>query len=160
VKSDFETDTKKYLSSNGTTVYYADVVDQLLVLLEEQYPSLSKNDDVLKMLKEEKNSALLNLENQLVEAYRGHFTQADIIHMNTFYASASGKRMVKDMNSLNEEDIANLNAFNESETGAKIAESRESLSAVMGQITEKWSGDLYQSMTAILAENGLLMITQ
>lgn len=153
-KDDFAKDTKHYLSINGTRDHYEAAVDQLMSLLKQQYATQNVGDEVWTELSKQKDIAVNDIQGQLVEAYRGHFTHNDIKAMNIFYESDTGKQLGKDISGLTEQDKKNLNAFNQSDTGEKIAASQESLSSVMMQITEKWSGDLYKKMTAKLAEKG------
>ena len=152
-KDDFAKDTKHYLAITGTWGHYEEVTDQLMSLLKQQYAMQKAGDGIWTALSAEKDIAINDIQDQLIEAYRGHFTHGDIKAMNIFYESDTGKRLGKDISGLTEQDKKNLNAFNQSGTGEKIAASQEPLNGVMTQITEKWSGDLYKK-NAKLAEKG------
>jgi len=150
----FSNDVKQCLKSNGTHAYYENVVNQMFVMLKQQYESQNVPQSVWADIELIKPEALNSLTEMIVSAYKGHYTHEDVIQMNKLYATDTGKRMTTNSNSLTEADKIVIKAFYASKTGEKILGSQNSMNAVLTSITEKWSGELYQNVVEQLSEKG------
>ncbi len=145
---------KKCIKSNGTYKYYAEVVDQMFTMMQQQYASQNVPNQVWDELKQTKNETLEELGQMIVSAYRGHFTLKDVNYMNAFYATDIGKNMFVNGYKLTEGDKVAIAEFYKSETGEKIISSQQSLEDAMRQISEFWSKDFYASIVDKLSEKG------
>jgi len=149
----YSEDVKTCIKSNGTMTYYEGVVDQMFIMLEEQFTSQEVPVAVWTELKNEKSDAMGELAQMVVSAYRAHFTHEDVKNMNALYTTKAGENMFKP-EELTEGDKIILTEFYKSDTGQKIVSSQDSMNASMGDISVLWSGDLYKSMIAKLSEKG------
>lgn len=149
----FSQDVKKCLKSNGTYIYYDNVVDQMFDMLKNQYKGKNVPKDVWSEVESIKPQALDLLLQMLVSPYKANFTHQDVKNMNTLYASSAGKNMFK-KEALTKDDRIVLEKFYKSETGRKITGSQESMTASMSEISGIWSKDLYQTVLKRLSERG------
>lgn len=145
---------KQCLINNGTRDYYANVVDDMFMMLQKQYAEKNVPESVWIELKDIKTETLDELSQMVVSAYRGHYSQDDLNKMNTMFTTDTGKKMFNDPKSLSEEDKFKVNEFYNSEVGQKIMGSQESMNKIMSQVSEMWSSDLYQSVITKLDEKG------
>ena len=149
----YSEDVKKCIESNGTMSYYEGVVDQMFVMLKQQFESQNVPDSVWEEVKTVKTDAMKELAQMMVSAYRGHFSHEDVKNMNVLYSSKAGKNMFKP-EQLTEGDKVILSEFYKSDTGQKVLGSQESITDSMSKISEMWSGDLYKSVIDKLSEKG------
>lgn len=150
----FSKDVKQCLKDNGTHAYYENVVDQMFIMLKKQYESENVPQSVWNDIELIKPEALNSLTDMIVSAYKGHYTHKDVKQMNKLYATDTGKRMTTNSNNLTEADKIVIKEFYASKTGQKILGSQDSMNAVLTNITEKWSGELYQNVVEKLSEKG------
>lgn len=149
----YSEDVKKCITSNGTLSYYEGVIDQMFVMLQEQFKSQEVPESVWNEVKELRTTSMKELAQMLVSAYRGHFSHKDVKTMNDLYGSKAGKNMFKP-EKLTEGDKVILSDFYKSDTGQKVLGSQESITEAMSKISEMWSGDLYKSVIEKLSEKG------
>ena len=150
---DYSEAVKKCIQSNGTMAYYENVMDDMYDMLKVQFTDENVPDTVWTEVKKGKTTAMKELAQMIVSAYRGHFTHQDVKNMNTLYASKAGKAMFKN-EALSEGDKIILNQFYETETGQKILGSQDSMNASMSKIAEMWSSDVYRGVIAQLSDKG------
>ena len=149
----YSEDVKMCVKSNGTMSYYEDVMEQMYKMLKVQFTDANVPESVWAEVKKGKSTAMDELAQMMVSAYRGHFTHEDVKNMNALYASKAGKNMfVKD--GLTEGDKVVLNEFYKSDTGQKILGSQDSMNESMSKISELWSSDVYRGVIAQLSEKG------
>jgi len=144
---------KKCITNNGTISYYEGVVDQMFLMLEQQFESQKVPENIWNEVKLVKIDAMKELSQMMVSAYRGHFSHEDVKNMNTLYSSKAGKNMFKP-EKLTESDKLALSEFYKSDTGQKVLGSQESITNSMSKISEIWSGDLYKSVINKLSKKG------
>ena len=149
----YSEDVKKCIKSNGTMAYYEDVIEQMYIMLQQQFEAENVPESIWTEVKSTKQDAMGELAQMIVSAYRGHFTHEDVKNMNTLYASQAGKNMFK-KEVLSEGDKVVLNEFYKSDTGQKIMSSQDSMNESMSKISEMWSGNLYQKAIDLLSEKG------
>jgi len=149
----YSKDVKKCITSNGTMSYYEDVIEQMYQMLQTQFKAENVPDTVWADIKKGKTTAMDELAEMIVSAYKGHFSHKDVKKMNTLYASQAGKNMFK-KEPLTEGDKVILNEFYKSDTGRKITGSQDSMNETMSKISEVWSSELYRGVIAKLSEKG------
>ena len=149
----YSEDVKKCIKSNGTMAYYEDVIEQMYIMLQQQFEAENVPESIWTEVKSTKQDAMGELAQMIVSSYRGHFTHEDVKNMNTLYASQAGKNMFK-KEVLSEGDKVVLNEFYKSDTGQKIMSSQDSMNESMSKISEMWSGNLYQKAIDLLSEKG------
>ena len=156
-KTSYVQDTMKYLELNGTSKQYDQAVDQLFVMLKQQYATASIPDDVWADLKTVKPQELMKIKSLLVSAYRGNFSQEEVQEMIEFYDSPAGRQLVTDPTAMSQEQKDAYALFTGSETGKKITARKESLSRMVSEVSELWSRDLYKNITGKLQSKGYTM---
>lgn len=144
-----------YLSINGTEAQYSNAIDQLFVMLKQQYVEENVEGHVWETLKSEKETALNQIKVMLASAYRTHFDHEDLKGMIRFYESKAGKQLVEDPTQMSEQQVEEMTAFYSSSTGVKINEQKESLHQMVSEISESWSSQLYLNTKDKLAAKGV-----
>jgi hypothetical protein len=153
----YSEDVKVCLKQNGTYDYYADVVDQMFVMLKNQYAAKNVPAEVWKEVESVKSDSMDELSQMLVSAYRGYFSHDDVKNMNSLYKSQAGKTMVNDAENLTASDKVVLGQFYESDTGQKILGSQKEMNKLMSKISEMWSSDMYRNAVAMLSAKGFTL---
>ena len=156
-KTTYVEDTMKYLELNGTTKQYNQAVDQLFVMLKQQYATANIPDTVWAELETVKPQELIKIKSLLVSAYRGNFSQEEVQEMIEFYDSPAGRQLVVDPTAMSSEQKDAFTLFTQSEIGKKIGTSKESLSLMVSEVSELWSRDLYKNITEQLQSKGYAM---
>ena len=146
--------TMECIKSSGIHQQYEGAVEQLFVMLKQQFSSKNVPISVWSDLEKVKPVALQNVKIQMVQAYRSFFNKEDMNQMLSFYQSVEGKKMLADMNDLNEDDRKVIGDFFNTTTGQKMMISQDGLAKMISDISEKWSSQLYQSQMNALASKG------
>ncbi|GAA4107918.1 hypothetical protein GCM10022393_03540 [Aquimarina addita] len=150
----YHEDAIKYLEINGTEQQYEGAVDQMFVMLQQQYQDRNVPDSVWDELKNQKEDAIINIKSLLVSAYRSNFSQDDIRQLITFYESETGSQVVADITQLTDAQKAELNAFYNSEVGKKVQNQSETLTMMVSEVSELWSRSLYEQTIEKLTGKG------
>ncbi len=139
-----------YLESNKSLNQYSYAYDQLLGMLEKNYPESDANKKGWNYLRENKENSMKEMKSLLIPVYANHFSQNEISEMTAFYQSDTGKQLVNDRSKMTEEQKITLNTFFNSELGKKIIEKQPILTTEIGAISENWSRDLYEVAVSLL----------
>lgn len=144
----------KYLQTNGTAVQYEGAIDQLFVLLKQQYGELNVPESTWTELRSDASGEVNRILSLLVSAYRGTYEKQDIINMLAFYETPAGKQLLADRTAMSKEQREAAAAFFNSQTGQKIVSYEKQVASSVSEVSELWSRDLYRSVTDKLAEKG------
>lgn len=139
-----------YLDTNGSMGQYEFAYDQLLQLLQGQYPKTEANAKGWTYLHDNKEKAVAQMKSLLVPIYQTNFSQADINRMTDFYQSEAGKQLVQDRTKMTEAQKQELNAYYHTEAGQKVIEKQTLLSEAISSASENWSRDLYETAVSLL----------
>ncbi len=150
----FTSSINHYININGTSEQYSDAIDQLFVMLKQQYVSQNVAATTWTELEGEKQNSLNQIKVMLASAYRSHFDHEDINNLIDFYESPAGRQYKVDPVQLSEEQKDQITLFYQSETGKKLKQQSVSLNEMVGQISQSWSTQLYLSMKEKLAAKG------
>lgn len=142
----------KYLEANGTMKQYSDAYDNLLDLMERQFPKSDKNGNGWLYLERNKTKAIFEIRDMLTAVYLDNFSEEELRAMNQFYQTETGKQLVEDKNQLSEEQNAEIDEFYNSEAGQNLKEKQGSLTEEIQAVSELWSRDLYQTASLLLKE--------
>ena len=151
-ESKLDKDVATYLESNGSMLQYDYAYDQLLAMLEKQYPKSEKNKQGWQYLEGNKATAVAEMKTMLVPVYTKNFEHDAIKKMITFYQSEAGKQLINDRSKMTETQKQELNTFYNSEVGKVIIEKQTVLTQEIGKISEVWSRDLYETALSLLKE--------
>lgn len=146
----FNEDVVSYLNSNGTSSQYEFAYDELLTMLENQYPKSESNTKGWEYLDTSKEKYVSEMTNLLVPVYQKNFTQDELKKMADFYRSEAGKQLTADRSKMTEEQKAELSDFYKSEVGKKIIDKQPVLSKEIATVSEDWSRDLYETALSLL----------
>lgn len=141
---------ENYLDTNGSLGQYEFAYDQLLVLLNKQYPKSEANANGWAYLQDNKEKAITNMKSLLVPIYQANFSQVDISRMTDFYQSEAGRQLVKDRTKMTEAQKQELNAYYNTEVGQKVIEKQSLLTDAISAASENWSRDLYETAVSLL----------
>lgn len=141
-----------YLEVNGTMKQYSDAYDELLNLMERQFPKSDRNGNGWLYLERNKTKALNEMKDLLAPIYLQHFTLDEIKQMRQFYESDPGKQLVTDRGGLTESQITEVDAFFNSTLGEKLKQKQAVLTTEIEAASEYWSKDLYQTAALLLKE--------
>lgn len=144
-----------YLEANGTTSYYASVVDRMFDFLKKEYESQNVPDEVWNELEAVKTGAIKDITEMIGQVYEGHFSSAEINALMAFYNTETGKKITS-KTELTSEDIQRRDIFYTSGLGQKISESTASLNNVLQKMTQSWSADLFKLVAHKLEEKGFV----
>jgi len=146
-------DMKEYLSNNGTLGYYAQVVDRMFDFFKNEYQGQQVTEELWEDLAEVKPEALNDITQSIIQSYKAHFSDNELVDMLTFYNSEVGKKANAGLQ-LSEDEMKIKNEFSESVISKKISESSESLNSVLKSITQEWSTQLFLDVQAKLKAKG------
>lgn len=146
-------DMKEYLSNNGTLGYYAQVVDRMFDFLKNEYQGQQVPEELWEELTEVKPEALNNITQSIIQSYKAHFSDNELIEMLTFYNSEVGKK-ANSGSQLTDEEKISQQEFAESILAKKISKSSESLNNVLKSLTQDWSTQLFSDVQAKLKAKG------
>ncbi len=141
-----------YLTSNGTMAQYQDAYGELLKLMEKQFPKSDNNANGWKYLERNQKKALDEIRDLLIPVYLRHFDEKDVLEMQAFYDSESGKQLIKDHNLLSDAQRKDVDAFYASRVGLKIKDKQMELTEEIAAVSEYWSKDIYQTAVLLLTE--------
>ena len=147
-------DVKHYLKINGMEAQYSNAIDQMFAMLKQQYDGRGVLAETWQELEAKKPEALEDINGMMVSAYRGYFSHTDIKNLIAFFESEAQQQRMADPSQLTSAQKEQLAAFFNSKTGEKLIASQESLTNMVGEISQVWSGTLYQNMTNALKERG------
>ena len=147
---DFTQEVSEYLDRNGSMDQYQYAYDELLKMLEKQYPKSDNTANGWEYLENHREKAINEMKAGLIPIYKQNFTQGDIKAMNTFYQSDTGKQLVADRSQMTEVQKQELNTFYNSEVGKKIIEKQPILTTEISKVSENWSRDLYETAKSLL----------
>ena len=155
-KRTFTESINYYLTINGTEKQYSSAIDQLFVMLKQQYADKNVDAAVWSALEseEEKELALNQIKVMLASAYRSHFESDDLEGMIEFYESPAGKQLLVDPTAMSQEQKDKMTIFYGTPAGIKLNEQKQSLAEMISQISESWSSRLYLSTKEKLATKG------
>jgi len=148
--NNFVNEVTAYLQQNGTADQYEFAYDQLLTMLQNQFPETDANKEGWTFLRGNKKASVDQILALMVPIYQKHFNQSEIENMNTFYASSSGKQLVEDRSQMTETQKTELNTYYNSPLGKKILEKQTILSQEISKTSELWSRDLYETALSLL----------
>lgn len=151
-ETDFSAEVSTYLESNGTLNQYQFAYDELLKMLEQQYPKSESTANGWKYLENNKTVAIAEIQKELVPIYQQNFERSEIKQMTTFYQSATGKQLTSDRSLMTAEQKEGLNNFYNSELGKKIINKQPVLAQEVSAASESWSRDLYETALSLLKE--------
>lgn len=143
-----------YLTINGTEEQYKNAIDQLFVMLKQQYANKSVSEPIWEELQSGNEIALNQIKVMLASAYRSHFDHEDLKNMIEFYESPAGRQLIVDPTAMNQDQKDKMTLFYGTPTGVKINEQKQSLHEMVGQISESWSSQLYLNIKEKLAVKG------
>ncbi len=143
-----------YIDINGTSEQYDEAIDQLFIMLQNQYEDQQVPEETWEELKTEKQAALSQIKLMLASAYRTHFNHNQIKDCITFYESSAAKQYIEDPTQLSVDDRKTIGDFYNSETGHILQEKASILSKECASISENWSSQLYIKMKEKLSEKG------
>ena len=152
-QTDFRSVVSQYLSNNGTMHYYSDVVDKMYEFIQQEFNEQEVPDHVWQELQNGKAQALALIESRLVMAYQSHFSEDELRSMANFYASDTGMKIVRG-EELNDEEKSLRDGFYNSQTGEKIKSATDSLNAVLAELTQAWSSEIYAAAIGELNAKG------
>lgn len=150
----YHEDVVRYLEINGTAQQYGGAVDQMFVMLKQQYMNNNVPEKVWEELINEKANALTDVKSLLVSAYRSNFSHESIKELISFYESDTGKQVVADITQLTDVQKIELNSFYNTEVGKKVQRQSESLKMMVSEVSELWSRDLYKQTVEKLEAKG------
>ncbi|MBW1295026.1 DUF2059 domain-containing protein [Aquimarina litoralis] len=150
----YHEDAMRYFSLNGTEQQYDEAIDQMFILLKQQYSGQQIPENVWKEIKVDKKKSINDIKSLLVSAYRSNFTHEDIKQLIGFYESETGQQMVKDRSQLNDRQKVELSNFFTSEVGQKVQNQSNSLRTMVAEVSEQWSRDLYEQTVKKLKSKG------
>ncbi|NJB37312.1 DUF2059 domain-containing protein [Croceivirga sp. JEA036] len=139
-----------YLEANGTMRQYADAYQQLLILMEKQYPKTEANKNGWTFLERNEPKALMEIKDLLAPIYIQHFTEEELNQMFSFYTSDTGKQLVANKEELTEDQRNTVQDFFYSPVGQKLNEKKAALTKEIAAVSEYWSKDLYQTAVLLL----------
>lgn len=147
-----ESQINAYLESNNSLDQYSYAYDQLLLMLENNYPQKETNKEGWVYLRDNKEKSIQEMKALLVPVYEKHFELDEISQMTSFYTSSAGKQLVTDRSKMNEAQKEALNTFYNSTIGQKIIQKQPVLTQEIGKISEDWSHELYQIAVSLLKD--------
>ncbi len=142
---------REYLEINGSKGQYEYAYDQLLQMMQQRYPETKENAQGWKYLKEHKTEAINEIMSLLTPIYESNFTRSEIDAMLQFYKGSTGRQLVADRSKLTEIQKRELNSFYNTEVGAKIIAKQPILTKEVGQVSEDWSHELYETAVSLLS---------
>jgi len=149
-ETNIEAKVAVYLDSNKSLNQYSYAYDQLLGMLEKNYPESAANKEGWTYLKNNKRKSVAKMKAMLIPVYTAHFDEVEINKMTNFYKSDTGKQLINDRSKMTEEQKVILNTFFNTNLGKKIIEKQPILTSEIGTISENWSRDLYEVAVSLL----------
>lgn len=147
---DYSEETAIYLDRNHSLDQYGYAYDQLLTMLENQYPKSDQNYEAWKYLETNKSKTLEEMKALLIPIYIRNFSKEEIEQMILFYESDTGQQLVKDRSEMTEEQKGAFNSFYNSDLGKKIIQKQSILTKEIAIVSEGWSRDLYETAVSLL----------
>jgi len=151
-EENFSSEVDTYLESNGTLDQYEFAYDELLKMLEKQYPKSEFTASGWAYLESNKENAIKEMKMALIPIYQQNFERSEIQKMNTFYLSDTGRQLTSDRSKMTDEQKEELNTFYNSVLGKKIIEKQPTLTEAISSASESWSRDLYETAMSLFKE--------
>ena len=152
-ESNFSKDIKDYLEHNGTMRQYEYAYDQLMIMMEGNYPKSEDNIQGWTYLEENRGKALEEMKSLMVPIYQANFTHEEIKQMGAFYKTEAGVLLITDRSKMTDTHKEELNTFYNSAVGQKIISKKEVLISEISKVSESWSRQLYETSLRLL-QNG------
>ncbi|MBD0850740.1 DUF2059 domain-containing protein [Maribacter arenosus] len=152
-ESNFSKDIKDYLEHNGTMRQYEYAYDQLMIMMEGNYPKSEDNKQGWTYLEENRGKALEEMKSLMVPIYQENFTHEEIKQMGAFYKTEAGVLLITDRSKMTDIHKEELNTFYNSVVGQKIISKKEVLISEISKVSESWSRQLYETSLRLL-QNG------
>jgi len=149
-KNTFSDDVVSYLNSNGTSAQYEFAYDELLKMMDSQYPQTESNTKGWDYLNANKEKHVAEIIALLVPVYQKNFTKDEISKMAGFYTSDTGKQLINDRSKMTDSQKVELDQFYKTGVGKKILEKQPILSKDIAAVSEGWSRDLYETALSLL----------
>lgn len=150
----FQEEVLNYFQLNGTEKQYDTAIDQMFVLLKNQYGNQQVPENVWKDLQKEKSIMLQDIKERLVPAYQVNFTKNDIQELIVFYSSETGKQLVNDPTGLSETQKTKYSDFLNSTIGQKVRSQGSRIGQMVTEVSETWSRSLYENIVEKLGAKG------
>ncbi len=151
-EADFSSEVANYLESNGTLTQYEFAYDELLKMLNKQYPKSESTANGWEYLEGNKEKAIAEIQKGLIPIYQQNFERLEIQKMTAFYQSPTGKQLTADRSQMTAVQKEELNTFYNSELGKKIIGKQAVLAKAVSAVSESWSRDLYETALSLLKE--------
>jgi hypothetical protein len=152
-ESNFSRDIKDYLEHNGTMRQYEYAYEQLMIMMEGNYPNSEGNRQGWTYLEEHRGKALEEMKSLNVPIYQANFTHEEIKQMTAFYKTKAGVLLTTDRSKMTDAHKVELNTFYNSALGQKIIGKKEVLTTEISKASESWSRALYETSISLL-QNG------
>lgn len=149
-ETSFSDDVTAYLEVNGSAKQYEFAYDELLKMLEQQYPKSDSNSEGWTYLMANKDKHVSEMTTSLVPIYQKNFSHDMIKKMTSFYESDTGKQLSSDPTKMTPDQKVKLNEFYTSDMGKKILEKQPLLAKEVSKASENWSRDLYETAVSLL----------
>ena len=120
---------------------------------KNEYQGQLVPEELWEDLAEVKPEALNDITQSIIQSYKAHFSDNELVDMLTFYNSEVGEKANAGLQ-LSEDEMKIKNEFSESVISKKISESSESLNSVLKSITQEWSTQLFLDVQAKLKAKG------
>mgnify|MGYP003638561016 FL=1 len=146
----FSEDVMSYIKNNGTSKQYEYAYDELLSMLENQYPKTEENSKGWDYMNSSKEKYVTEILTLLAPVYEKNFTHEEIKKMNVFYNSEAGKQLVTGSAQMTENQKKEVNDFYATTVGKKIMEKQPILASEISKVSEGWSRDLYETALSML----------
>lgn len=149
-EKDLSDKVANYLDLNHSLDQYGYAYDQLLTMLENQYPKSNGNTEGWKYLETNKDKSVSEMKELLIPIYVRNFSEEEITGMIIFYKSETGRQLATDRSKMNEAQKAELNTYYNSTLGKKVIDKQPILTQEIGLVSENWSRDLYETAVSLL----------
>ena len=149
-EKDLSDNVANYLELNHSLDQYGYAYDQLLKMLENQYPKSNANTEGWKYLEMNKEKTVSEMKQLLIPIYVRNFSQEEIKGMIVFYESDTGRQLAMDRSKMTDEQKVELNSYYNSTLGKKVIDKQPILTQEIGLVSENWSRDLYETAVSLL----------
>ncbi len=154
----YHEDAFRYFELNGTTQQYDRALDQLFVMLQQQYATVQVPEATWSIVQEEiKTEAIQTIKSALVPVYQDHFSRKELRKMIDFYSTDTGKQIVINPQQLTEDQKKEASGFYNAPIGVKIQAKSEALKQGVSEASELWSRDVYTQTVQLLEAKGYVL---
>lgn len=150
----YHDDAMRYFEINGTQKQYSKAIDEMFLLLKNQFSSYNIPDSVWDKLQKNKENSLLKIKSLLVSAYRSNFSHEELKELLAFYETPTGIQVANDVTKLTKEQKTEFAEFLTSTVGQKVQNQSQNLKNMVSEVSELWSRDLYKATLTRLKSEG------